>query len=129
MNNYYSNYYNRDTLSDGAVAAVVVCVLLGIAALLVFQILTARCMKRIAVSKGHPGKKTFWLCFFFGVFGWVYAAALPDLILRQGKENGVGASGAAASRPSDGQPHVCSRCGAVLADNADFCAACGTPRR
>lgn len=86
MNNYYSNYYNRDTLSDGAVAAVVVCVLLGI-------------------------------------------AALPDLILRQGKENGVGASGAAASRPSDGQPHVCSRCGAVLADNADFCAACGTTRQ
>ncbi len=35
-------------------------------------------MDRIAAIKGHPEKRWFWYCFFFGVAGWIMVAMLPD---------------------------------------------------
>ena len=38
--------------------------------------------KGIAEEKGYKGQKYFWLCFLFGLIGYIYVAALPDLKLR-----------------------------------------------
>lgn len=32
----------------------------------------------VAAMKGYPDKKYFWIAFFFGIFGYILVAALPD---------------------------------------------------
>ena len=50
------------------------------------NILLAVQMKKIAWQKGQDGQISFFLSFFFSVFGWIYTAMLPDLVRRKQTE-------------------------------------------
>lgn len=51
-------------------AIILVCIIIN--TIIAFE------MDRIAAIKGHPEKRWFWYCFFFGLAGWIMVAALPD---------------------------------------------------
>ena len=36
----------------------------------------------VATEKGYFGSRYFWICFFLGIVGYIYVAALPDLRAR-----------------------------------------------
>ena len=46
--------------------------ILVISGILAFQFYDA------ARDKGYDGMKYFWICFLFGIAGWILVAALPD---------------------------------------------------
>lgn len=52
-------------------------------ALLAIHIFIAIMMEKTAKMKGHKRSHAFALCFWFGIFGYVYVACLPDLKLQQ----------------------------------------------
>ena len=52
-------------------------------ALLAIHIFIAIMMERAARMKGHKKSHTFAMCFWLGIFGYIYAACLPDLRLQQ----------------------------------------------
>ena len=33
----------------------------------------------IAAGKGHSERKYFWICFLFGIIGYLWVIALPDI--------------------------------------------------
>lgn len=33
----------------------------------------------IAASKGHSKRKYFWICFLFGIIGYLWVIALPNI--------------------------------------------------
>ena len=46
--------------------------------LLVISYYTATQFYKVAVMKGHPEKRYFWICFWLTLPGWILVAALPD---------------------------------------------------
>ena len=53
----------------------------------VINIAMAMSMQKIAEKKGHQQSAAFWLTLLLGIFGCVYTAALPDLVLRKQNED------------------------------------------
>ena len=78
--------------------------------------------KGIAEDKGYEGQKYFWLCFFFGLIGYIYVAALPDLELRSRIRN--------MQEPMEKANHVwkCTKCGAQNPSGSVLCKGCGEYR-
>lgn len=69
-------------LSPVAFLVIIVIILVSI----LVNVLLAVQMKKIAWQKGQDGQISFFLSFFFGVFGWIYTAMLPDLVQRKQTE-------------------------------------------
>lgn len=40
--------------------------------------LFAKLFARVAIMKGHGGREYFWLCFIFGIMGYLLVIALPN---------------------------------------------------
>lgn len=62
-------------------------ILLGLLLLFGVNILFGVLMNNVAHKKGHTGSGVFWLVFFFGIFGVLYAIALPDLVAQRQRED------------------------------------------
>lgn len=62
-------------LFSAAFDMILLLVAAGVIALAVF---IAREFERIAVMKGHPGRRYFWWTLLTGVIGMLMVAALPD---------------------------------------------------
>ena len=62
-------------------------ILLGILLVFGVNILFGALMNSAAHKKGHTGSGVFWLVFFFGIFGMLYAIALPDLVAQRQRED------------------------------------------
>lgn len=45
---------------------------------IVIRVIIASSFANIAEEKGHERGKAFWLCFLFGIIGWLYVVALPN---------------------------------------------------
>ncbi|MBQ8556340.1 MAG: hypothetical protein IJ438_10790 [Clostridia bacterium] len=52
---------------------------------IVFKYL-AECFYDVAKIKGHSDRKYFWICFIFGIFGYLLVIALPDRLSNKVKE-------------------------------------------
>ena len=48
---------------------------------LILDIVFAFLFSSLAEQKGHYGKGPFWMCLLLGAIGYLYVAALPDLVL------------------------------------------------
>lgn len=59
-------------------AIVVVGLLAG---MITIYVLITNAYAKCAQEKGYEKRKYFWLCFFFGMIGYVVVAALPDKAL------------------------------------------------
>lgn len=57
--------------------------LLVLCALLALHIFIAKMMEKTAKMKGHKKSHAFAMCFWLGIFGYIYVACLPDLKLQQ----------------------------------------------
>lgn len=54
---------------------------------LIINVIIASYMKQVAYLKGYDDNAhAFALCFWLGLAGWIYVAALPDLIARKNQE-------------------------------------------
>jgi hypothetical protein len=65
---------------------VFVAIIIGLAipiVLLGLNALVSAKLSSVAKMKGHRGASAFLLCFFFGIPGYFYVAALPDFQKRQ----------------------------------------------
>ena len=65
------NYYFFGALSS-------LFMLLTVAAVIALVVFVSKEFERIAVMKGHPGRRYFWWTFFTGFIGMLMVAALPD---------------------------------------------------
>ncbi len=56
-------------------------IVVGILVVLLVKIVAAWFMANTAVLKGHGQEvHAFWICFWLGIVGYIYVAALPDKI-------------------------------------------------
>ena len=55
---------------------ILICVLFLVYLMLSFFI--AHHFSEVASEKGYRDNKYFWLCFWFGLSGWLLVCALPD---------------------------------------------------
>ena len=53
-------------------------VLIGIA-LIIINLYISALFDEVAAHKGFDERKYFWICFFFGIAGYLLVVALPDL--------------------------------------------------
>ena len=60
---------------------IVLYIVSGIVAIAV-DCFIANLFQGAAEQKGYSGKKYFWYCLLFGIAGWIYVSALPDLLSR-----------------------------------------------
>ncbi len=65
-----------DTLFGGMIV-----IILGITIALVIQFFIAKQFEKIAIMKGHPNAHAFAWCFWLGIVGYIYVAALPNISL------------------------------------------------
>ncbi len=54
---------------------------------IVINMILASYMQSVAEAKGYTDRTVFWLTLVFGIFGALYAAALPDLKEREQMED------------------------------------------
>ena len=59
-----------------------ISVALIVAAIVVYVLIT-NAFANCAQEKGYQRIKYFWICFFFGMIGYVVVAALPDKVLNE----------------------------------------------
>ena len=54
--------------------------ILGVSIGLIIQIVVAKQFEKVAEMKGHDAEDVhaFAMCFWLGLIGWIYVAALPD---------------------------------------------------
>ena len=63
------------------IAFTVIVYLLFAAAVLIIAVFISREFERIAIMKGHPGRRYFWCTLLLGVVGMLMVIALPDLYM------------------------------------------------
>ncbi len=87
MNMYFALMSTSAALEAffGAVAVMIIAViLLAIPLLFILaKLIISKHLSSIAKMKGHPSLWAFILCFVFGIPGYFYVAALPDMKKRE----------------------------------------------
>ena len=84
---------------------VLILYLAFIALLIFLNYYIAKQFEAVANMKGHFLKRYFWLCFFFGVAGYLLVIALPTVEKTNKK--------------------FCTCCGHEVSDDSSFCPLCG----
>lgn len=57
----------------------IIIALIPVAVAILLNVIISKHMERAAIMKGHVKSHAFALSFWFGVPGYIYTAALPDL--------------------------------------------------
>ena len=70
-----------ETMNTETLIATIIGLVIGI----IVNAICARLMCKLARKKGYNAEKEhiFAICFWLGVFGWIYTIYLPDLVKRE----------------------------------------------
>ena len=108
----------------------VFAVLAGVAVNLVLCFRCANCAR----DKGHYGATYFWICFFFGLIGYIWVATLPDLELSrridelERQSAGVPSRAIVKSVTTEDGKWICGKCNTANDMNYGQCKKCGAFR-
>ena len=70
-------------LSDGEIVGTII----GVVATIAIQAFIAYKFQKIAIMKGHSNINAFAWCFFLGIYGCIYIAALPNVATKSTVKN------------------------------------------
>ena len=73
-----NNPGSEEVLAGGAFTMIAALVIV-----LIIQFFVAKQFEKIAVQKGHPNAHAFAWCFWLGLLGCIYVAALPDVSFKK----------------------------------------------
>ena len=100
--------------------------LLGLALPIILNCIIAKKFEKIAFQKGYTKSiHSFAMCFWFGIVGYIYVAALPNLAQQKVTEEiptNTATTTIAANAPSE---YICPTCKSVIAKDEKFCHKCG----
>ena len=107
--------------------------ILGAIVALIISAIIAACFAEVARAKGHEGGAYFWLCFLFGLAGYLLVIALPDRMAQISvskpdskpiSENSTYSKPLPKQNVPDGKK-ACWACGHVQPKSNDACSNCG----
>lgn len=101
----------------------------------------------IAAAKGYWESKWKWICFFFGIIGYILVAAMPDLATREELRKNRQSNGNSGNLGAPSETETCSQsvsavsvqhdvkgqwrckeCGSINSRDSIFCSDCSTHR-
>ena len=103
--------------------------ILGVLIGLTINIVLCLRFAEFAEEKGYHKGKYFWMCFFLGVIGFAWVAALPDLTLQERLSKIEGSLHTTINTVANNKFWICGNCKAKNSSNYGQCRNCGTYRR
>ena len=103
-----------------------VYILIGIVAIII-NIYISVLFQEAAANKGFDEAKYFWICFFFGLVGYLFVIALPNLCYSQSSSTFNASQPTPLSKQTAAQTSekTCINCGKKQSILNEICIECG----